>query len=291
MNDIDLDTILAIADGQLTGQAKQDALDRIAADPKLGSELASQISAMDELRALEPALMTASERTALRTALVEQLNLQPAAPVVDIAKRPRPWWQPVLGLASAAALLIAIVAVPSIFSGSDDSAGDFVAIAPEATSSSDATAELDTEGTNGAATTNAASGATTSTVLVPQVAEENVQEFFSLPPDSVDTTVTVDGEDSAAAATEDQADEAIPEADSQSITSPAGAGMIAVDSAQLEDCLTTLAADLPVGVHTPHAVTLDAEGTVVHLGVETGDGVIYSVSIDLETCEIATQTP
>ena len=53
MNDADLDIIIEITNGRLTGQAKQDALDFIAADPELSEELAIQVSAMDGLAALK----------------------------------------------------------------------------------------------------------------------------------------------------------------------------------------------------------------------------------------------
>jgi hypothetical protein len=288
MNDTDLDIILALADDQLTGEAKQAALERIAADPELGEELAAQVAAMDELRSLEPALMTSSERAALRSALVEQLNLQPAAPVVTTPSQTRPWWVPVLGLASAAALLLAIVAVPSIFSGSDDSPAEFVAIAPEATTPVDSAEELGDSGDESALAKDEVGEASLSTVVVPQIDEKDVQEFFNASPPSVDTTVSTsrgDVDDSAGVA------EASPDTTFESIERVSPTDPIAIDAAQLEECLKLLGDSLPEGEYVPRAATLDDEATIVHFGIDASDGVVHSVSVDLETCVITSQIP
>lgn len=288
MNDTDLDIILALADDQLTGEAKQAALERIAADPELGEELAAQVAAMDELRSLEPALMTSSERAALRSALVEQLNLQPAAPVVTTPSQTRPWWVPVLGLASAAALLLAIVAVPSIFSGSDDSPAEFVAIAPEATTPVDSAEELGDSGDESALAKDEVGEASLSTVVVPQIDEEDIQEFFNASPPSVDTTVSTsrgDVDDSAGVA------EASPDTTFESIERVSPTDPIAIDAAQLEECLKLLGDSLPEGEYVPRAATLDDEATIVHFGIDASDGVVHSVSVDLETCVITSQIP
>jgi hypothetical protein len=288
MNDTDLDIILALADDQLTGEAKQAALERIAADPELGEELAAQVAAMGELRSLEPALMTSSERAALRSALVEQLNLQPAAPVVTTPSQTRPWWVPVLGLASAAALLLAIVAVPSIFSGSDDSPAEFVAIAPEATTPVDSAEELVDSGDESALAKDEVGEASLSTVVVPQIDEKDVQEFFNASPPSVDTTVSTsrgDVDDSAGVA------EASPDTTFESIERVSPTDPIAIDAAQLEECLILLGDSLPEGEYVPRAATLDDEATIVHFGIDASDGVVHSVSVDLETCVITSQIP
>ena len=290
MNDTDLDIILAIADGQLTGQAKQDALERIAADPELGEELAAQISAMDSLKSLEPALMTSSERAALRAALVEQLNLQPAAPVVVASARRRPWWQPVLGIASAAALVVAIIAVPSLLTGSDDSSADIVAVAPVTTTA--AAAELDADRQGSVSANDAA--VTTSTILVPKVAEQEVQEFFAASPRPTETTEANNASESdevVASGAEDQTDGAIP--DSTTIPSEfvITADTVAIDSEAVDACLALLIDDLPEGEHKPWAATIDEGVVVVHFGTDTADGVVYTVSIDLEACVVTPLGP
>lgn len=288
MNDIDLDIILAIADNRLTGQAKRDALQRIAADPELGEELAAQIATMDELKSLDPALMTPAERATLRANLIEQLHLSPATPTVVAGPQRRPWWQPALAFASAAALLVAIVAVPSMFSGSDDSSADFVAIAP-ATTTSVATAELDASRQGSASADNAASP--TSPVLVPQIVEQEVQEFFAAAPPSSDTKGAASSDDAADSGTDEGTDETIPEVTAASAEAFTAAETFAINEAAIEACLETLANDLPGGNHIPRAATLDDGATVIHFGVDTSDGVVYSFSIDLEECVITSLNP
>lgn len=287
MNDADLDIILSIADGQLTGEAKQEALARIAADPELGEELASQLSAVDSLKSLDPARMTPTERSALRNALVDQLNLQTAPAVVATAKARRSWWQPVLGLAAAAALLVAVVAVPSMLSSQDDSSAEVVAIAPVTT-----TAAASAESSAGdAATRDADASTSSSTVQVPLVAPEDVQEFFAAPPPPDDISVTTLAGDQATMDTQDAADEAIPETTVASVELLAAGEPIAIDSTAIDACLTHLADDLPEGEHIPWAATIEDGVTVIHLGVEAEDGVQFSVSIDLDTCVITSQSP
>jgi hypothetical protein len=291
MNDADLDIILGITNGRLTGQVRQDALDRIAADPELSEELAIQVSAMDELGALEPAHMTPSERDTLRSSLVKQLHLETAIPVARTSTQRRPWWQ--FGLASAAALLVAIVVVPSMLPGSDDSSSDVVAIAPEATESVDVDAErsdpnADTEAKT-ETTSAAADGATAaiSTVDLPHITEDDIPEFFASQPVPIDTESDVGADDLAAAGADDVADETI----APSASSFAASAEIAVDPVQLEECLTELALDLPDGEHMPMAATLDNDVTTIHFGVSSGSDISYSVSIELESCTITSTTP
>ena len=289
MNDADLDIILGITNGRLTGQQKQDALDLIAADPELSEELAIQVSAMDELGALEPAHMTSSEKLALRNSLVEQLHLEPVVPVARTSKQSRPWWQ--LALASAAALLVAIVVVPSMLSGSDNSSSDVVAIAPEATetvetdvSRGDTDADTKTETTSAAA---AAETATTSTFALPQITEDSVQEFFATAPAPIDTESTISADDQDAAGAEDVTDETI----EPSASSLAKSNEIPVDLVRIEECLTERALDIPGGEHVPMAATLDNGVTTIHFGIGSGSDIAYSVSIELETCTITSTTP
>jgi len=276
MNDTDLDIILAVADGRLTGQAKRDALARIATDPELVEELSVQISTMDELKSLEPALMTASERTVLRRALVEQLNLQPAAPVAEAAKHRRPWWQPVLGLASAAAILIAIVVVPNMLSGSDDSGADFVAIAPESITA-DATPDDSTA------------------ISVPEIAGDDVVRYFAdsaTPPSAPVADAGTDAQsldDGSAGARNDDpgaeggtADEVTIDAASALTATP----LTIIETEKLEGCLTSLRSVLPPGDLLPRAATVDDNGFIVHLGISTADGIEYAASIELESCTI-----
>ncbi|MEN8239009.1 MAG: hypothetical protein ABFR53_07405 [Actinomycetota bacterium] len=295
MNDTDRDIILAIADGQLTGQAKQDALARISADPELGEELAAQVAAMDDLEQLEPARMTSSERAALRSALVEQLNLQPAIPAVPASKRTRRWWQPVLGLASAAVLLVAIVVVPSMLSGSDDSSTDLVAIAEQTETTTESAEDAGADAAED--TDTATAGASDAQFALPHVEQQGVEQYFANAPpgqeesdtiaDAAETVTTVAETAETKAADEGAADEEILEEGFARLAAP----LMMVDRAIVEDCLDTLADSLPQGTHRPIAATSADSGIVVHFGVDTDDGVEHSVSIDIETCTITPLDP
>jgi len=291
MTDTDLDIILAIADGRLTGRAKRDALARIATDPELGEALASQIAAMDELKSLEPALMTPSERAALRSALVEQLNLQPVAPVVEMAKLRRAWWQPVLGLASAAALLIAIVVVPSMFSSGDDSSADFVAIAPEASTSAETVTELDAGDTDTSAAEGSEAEPGTAVFVVPQVTAEELQKFFATlppPPDSAPGT-TIVGLTGAGVGDESQGpDDGTDSSTSLRSAEPLAEGeLVELNADTVAECLTDLGDALPSGELVPIAATLDNGQIVAHFGSVVDGQVSYSISIVLDTCTIS----
>jgi len=276
MNENDLDIVLAIADGRLTGQAKQDALEGIAANPDLDEALQTQIAALDALGTIAPASMTASERATLHSNLIEQLNLEPAVRVAVPKQQRRPWWQPVLGLVSAAALVLAVVVVPGLFSGGDDSGADIVAATPESTSLDDAS------GGSSGAESAAGDG---SVVTIPEVAREDVIEFFAdarkaIPQAAPDNTL------------EDETDTAGDAAEDFTVPPPtANLSQTKIEQAQLATCLTTLEDELPEGPLIPAAATMTNDGPVVHLGIETADGIEYAVSIALASCTITTPVP
>jgi hypothetical protein len=103
--------------------------------------------------------------------------------------------------------------------------------------------------------------------------------------------VTTTSNDQAAAGADDLTDEVLPESTEQSAAALAAAGLIAVDTAQIEECLANLGDDLPEGNHTAGAATLDDGAAIIHFGVDTDDGVVYSVSIALESCTITVIAP
>jgi hypothetical protein len=281
MNDIDLDIILAIADNRLTGQAKQDALERITADPELGEELAAQVAAMHELTSLDPAVMTPAERSALRTNLIAQLHLSPAARKVAVRTQRRRWWQPALAFASAAALLIAIVVVPSMFSSSDDSSADVVAIAPATVNTVATAPTVELESSAGSDSSTAGDTSPPATVLFPVIAVEEVEQSFNGGPLSGEVPQTLGDDDAEAAGSTDSA----------SVDPLATLETVPVDEASLMACLESLSDDISGDQYVPWVATLASGSTVIHLGVDTGNGLVYSVSIDPETCSIVPLSP
>ena len=80
---------------------------RVAADPELQSEYETQLAVSSLLGDAPAPTMTAAERSELRTALRQQLNLHEAPPPAVVApSRWQRWWAPVAGLAAAAAVIV-----------------------------------------------------------------------------------------------------------------------------------------------------------------------------------------
>ena len=122
MNDHDL--IAALAEGRLSGHAAENAAARIKADPELSSEYAAQVAALTFLSSARVPEMTAAERSMLHMNLTEQLGLSPKTTQAhEPAQRKTPWWAPVFGLATAAAVVAAFVILPgTLFGGASDTA-------------------------------------------------------------------------------------------------------------------------------------------------------------------------
>lgn len=288
MNETDIDIILAIAEGRLSGTSEEEALEHIAADPELGRELAAQMSAIEELQSIPPGVMTAAERTLLRQSLIEQLNLAPADAKAIPVKQRRAWWQPMLGLATAAAFVLAIVVVPSMLGDSDDGS-DIAAIAPLTTVQDQAAvsqAEV-TETTSAAASATSEGGDTTD---VPEVPEDDVESFL------FDAGAATEGQETTVESTKAESpsedtgelDEA---ADSDTSNDRSAPGTASVNSAELNACLATIQDELPEGLLIPLAATTTDTGHIVHLGIESDSGVDYAISVDLSTCSITAISP
>jgi hypothetical protein len=282
MNDTDLDIILGIAGYQLTGQEKRDALERIASDPELSAELASQVAALEGLKTIRAVSMTAAERASLRSNLRERLHLDPLAPAVVATRQRRPWWQPVLGLASAAALIVAIVSVPSMFSGSDDSGVDIVAVAPETAAVEDTARNQDDTGGGDL------------TIAVPEVAQDDVLEFFADADALVPTTKSapIAGTDTSGEDEGRTLEDGIESGDEgtdgalENGAALLGTPFTTFEAEEVEVCLTSLEEALPPGELVAHAATTTAAGVIVHFGIGPPDGIEYAVSVDISTCSI-----
>ena len=294
MNNTDIDLILALAEGRLSGQAKQEALQHIAENPNLGTELASQISVMEELQSMPPAHMTAQERAELRSSLIEQLHITAAPVVVQTTKQRRPWWQPVLGLASAAVLVLAVVIVPGMFGDGNDRSSEIVAVERESASVDDGRDAADPQ-TTAAAEDDGLGG---EVVSVPLVTESDVADFFVDIAGAVEPAgAQFEAEDGVTAPEEspttledaaaDNADELDEDAAALRLAPPA----VEFDLSALDECLNSLADPLPEGDLTPHAATETDDGHIVHLGVETDSGIEYALSIEPTTCTVVPINP
>ena len=107
MHEHDLDLIMALAEGTLDASDVPSAEAQIAACAECSEDLELQRLALGALEAAPPVAMTEMESSGMRRTLRRELGLVPAA---KPAKPPRRWF-PIGALASAAALLLALVVV------------------------------------------------------------------------------------------------------------------------------------------------------------------------------------
>ncbi len=126
MNDQDRDLIAALAEGRLGATVAEDALARIEAEPEMSVEYEHQIAALEFLNSDVAPRMTTRERDNLHASLIEKLGLAPeTTPSPSPGKRRIPWWQPVFGLATAAAVVAAVVILPGALTGGSQDTPSF----------------------------------------------------------------------------------------------------------------------------------------------------------------------
>jgi anti-sigma-K factor RskA len=264
MNDQDRDLIIALAQGHLSTDAAEEANARIEGDPELASAYAEQILALDHLSSLAAPQMSVDERSGLHANLTEQLGLvrvadTPPAP----AKRKATWWAPVFGLATAAAVVAAVVILP----GSADDSFDDVS----------AGANLDT-----AVTSTAASAAE----AAPADEEQGLVDEGEL---SVYATGSVELEDLL-----EEADGAgSPQAVERQLADLNFKSTVDLDTDQVQACLNELSTDLPDEIVEILVLgaDVDDESTVVHLGFDFGSGVEDGLSFVLGDCSLVDHAP
>lgn len=265
MNDQDRDLILALAEGRLSSEEATNASARIEADPELIEELSAQRTAIEALALYPEALMTHGERTTLRADLTTRLNLQdrPAAAPV---KRRVPWWQPALGIATAAVFVTAVIILPGTLSGDEAATTDFRQQAlPQAPT---------TTAAPGATDNGVAEGGASTAPQTESAADTQATSVYSL--DDLDGDALLD-------ATRGQQD---PEEMDQSLEEAGLAKSSAIDADRVAACLGTLSDQFPDGSQHPFAVQQTDDGEVLFVGVDSGEGVSSVVSISLDTCSI-----
>jgi hypothetical protein len=278
MNDQDRDLIAALAEGRLGGAAVEDAIARIEADSELASEYADQVVALELLQSSAVPQMTADERSTLRMNLAEQLGLAPGtAPAPTASKRRIPWWQPVFGLATAAAVVTAIVILPgTLTGGSADIASVEVAIAEFDNAREE---ELPT-------TTTQSSAATVETQEAPDDAgtiladEMDIAVYETESVELGDLLKQARGADS-------------PDAVERRLMGFAFRSTVDLDSAEVERCLNVLADDIPEGVVKTLVIGAEVlvEDTIVHVGFDFGAGIEDALSFELESCSLIEHAP
>lgn len=266
MNDQDRDLILAFVAGQLSGADAGAASTRIASDPELAAELATQELAISSLSSMPAVALTPSERNGLRSHLITQLNLE-AAPVAAVAaKRSMKWWQPVVGLAAAAVIVAAVVVLPSNL-GSDDAsdvalqpAPDTAAVQEESLTSSDGSVAESSPPTEVTTTAAATSGGEA----------DEANDFRT-----DDVLGVTEGADTPAEAE-----------DSLATARYKLAPLDPSRSSAIEVCLERLSDELPSGdVITLGTKNVDGSETLF-VGITDDAGIASVASIDIDACQI-----
>ncbi len=129
MHEHDQELIMALAEGTLADEAADAARAEIAACAECSADLELQVAAIAMLDDLSEVYLTATESARLHSELKRELALE--TPSSTAVRRSFAWsrFLPVAGV--AAALLVVIIAVPTLFSGGDsDDASDEIASAP-----------------------------------------------------------------------------------------------------------------------------------------------------------------
>lgn len=126
MHEHDQELIMALAEGVLDETAATAARAEIEACPECSADLQLQLVALAAIAEAPEVFLTATESSRLHAALKQELSL--AAPAPARPKRSFAWGRflPIAGM--AAAFLVVIVALPTLFGGgSDDSADETIA--------------------------------------------------------------------------------------------------------------------------------------------------------------------
>ena len=122
MNRYDPDRIAALAAGQLRPDEAAAAEREIADDPRAATELAAQRLALEALRRAPAPLLSAEERTELRSRVAAALNLEESAVARVVSSRRRVPWRPIAVAAAAVAVIAAVVPLVGLLSVGGDQA-------------------------------------------------------------------------------------------------------------------------------------------------------------------------
>ena len=273
MNDNDIQIIVALANGTISGEAERQASERVAADPELARELAAQIAVVEALSDLPSVALSDTERSTLRTNLIEQLRLESAPAPATVVRGPSRWWKPVVGLASVAAIAVAFVAVvPGLLSSSDESAADVALVVETTITTAAASAggdeEVESAGTAAPETSVAADDLGVESLALIEIPQVEVERLLR----SADEIGTLSE-------------------DTQKFSADGAAALSTIELSVLEDCIDSLADSLPSAGLTPLAVTSTEGAQVVHLGVDNGGTIDRIISINLQACRITATNP
>ena len=122
MNRYDPDRIAALAAGQLRPDQAAVAEKEIAEDPRAAAELAAQRLALETLRRSPAPLLSAEERTGLRSRVAAALNLEESTVARVVFSRRRVPWRPLAVAAASLAVIAAVVPLVGLLSVGGDQA-------------------------------------------------------------------------------------------------------------------------------------------------------------------------
>jgi hypothetical protein len=279
MNDRDRDLIIALAQGDLSTTAAEQATARIEADPELATEYAEQVVALQFIRSAPLPVMTEAERSTLRTNLTTQLGLLPvAAPATVASRRKSRWWVPAIGMATAAVVVFAFVVFPGAQQDSfqevsmqlDDTSPDSSQVAESSPTTAAASASAEDSG-----------GAEFDSATVPAPTVEDPVSVYETDAVGLDELLNqADGADSAESVQRQMSD--------LSFNS-----RVDLNSDEVNACLNELSTELPDEILEVLVIGADLDGnrTTVHVGFNFGDGVEGGMSFVLESCELVERAP
>lgn len=270
MNEHDVEIILALAEGRLTGPEAGAERARMEADPELSAELAAQESVVTSLRAAA-ATMTVAEREHLHRALRTHLHLDDEPGVVPVPAR-RKWWIPVAGLASVAAAVIGV----AIFLPDQraDLASDGVALPPETATPESLSAASDPPSPEEALDATAGAGEDAGTLA--DEAEPSADE--PAPFAAVQGDLPPAAELLAGLQPEDP--------DARTLTTASADELAAAVDEHLADCADELALLATGRDAMPFLLGGSNGSTVAVLYPQTEDAAVTVVVVDLATCTI-----
>jgi hypothetical protein len=263
MNDRDKDLIIDLGEGRLTQAETEAAMSRVANDPEFAAAYRQQMAVRDTLTDQQEPMMSGAERSAMRAKLVEELHLEDKPVRSKPGPAKRPWWQPVLGLTTVAAAVVAIALLPGTLGSSSDEGG---------------TADVRFNATDGAESLPPAAG-------MEQDAGDDAVDLFA-PGEPVEVVDLPDAKvEELLEATEGNTTPAEVE---RNMSALGYSKSQFVDGSVIEDCVNAIRSSLPAGTTSVLVLGADSTGdsTIVHLGLTMNAGIEAVVTIDLSDCSI-----
>ncbi len=264
MNDRDRDLILDLVEGRLSAEDAEVAMSRVQANHGLSQEFAEQTAVSAMLSKIEPVHLTGDERHTLRTTLAAELHLDTAAVATRRGPKRQRWWLPVAGLAATAAVVTAIVVLPS----TSDNSTSFEAIQGTDTNRTEAPPQ---------AVPPAADGLTESDQSSQAGGQIDVIGMENIDPDELLYALAGESDEEAV----------------QDVLERLGykSGAM-IDRLALDNCRDELIDHLTGNATSALILGADQDSgmTIVHFGITTDSGIDRVISVNLTDCSVVDNT-